>query len=175
MDNTKEQEKLWLPDKSIMTDGMGRQITQSLFLEAGYSEIAIYTLKEADYTFKGRHLYSIKRLYLEMEDTTEYVFATTYFLGWDHWKRIVSNRLFTGHVEGWRKELELKLRARGIQQMIAKAEEGSLQAAKWLADAGWDVRAAGRPSKEEVEGMKKQMASQESAYEKDYTRLMAVR
>src|SRR5690606_26329218 len=148
---------------------LGRQLTQSLFLEAGYSDFAIYTLKEEDHTFKGKYLPSIKRLYLEMEDTTEYEFATTYFLSWDHWQRIVANKTFTGHVESWRKELALKLRARGIQQMIAKAEGGSLQASKWLADAGWDVRAAGRPSKAEVESMKKQIASQESAYEKDYT------
>jgi len=36
-------------DKSKMVDSMGRPITQSLFLEVGYSDMAIFTLKENNY------------------------------------------------------------------------------------------------------------------------------
>ena len=134
-----------------MLDTSGRPITQSLFLEVGYSDFAVYTLKEVDFEYNGVVLPSIKRLYLEMEDTTEFEFAHTYFLGWKHWQRICENKALKTHINEWREELELKLRARAVRQMMALADEGSYQASKWLADRGWDTRGAGRPSKAEKE------------------------
>lgn len=175
MEDTKTQEKDWKPDKQTMLDSAGKPLTQSLFLETSYSDSAIYTLKELDYTYKEKLYPSIKRLYMQMEDVSEYEFANTYFLGWDHWNRIVANKLFSGHVESWRQELSLKLMARGYYLMQRKANEGSLQAIKWLADKGWDKREVGRPSKQEVEQTKRVLAEQESDYAKDYSRLMAVK
>ena len=48
--------------------------------------------------------------------------------------------------------------------MIDQASGGSYQAVKWLADRGWDVKKAGRPTKEDVESEKKAMAKIESEY-----------
>lgn len=136
-------------DKTKMLDTSGRPITQGLFLEMGYSEFSLYTFKDNDHEYKGTVYPSIKKIYLEMEDTTEYEFANTYFLGWKHWQRICENKMLRAHIDEWREELELKLRARAIKQMMDLATTGSYQASKWLADRGWDVRAAGRPSKAE--------------------------
>src|SRR5574337_902614 len=80
-------------DKKKMLDGGGKPLTQSLFLEIGYTEQSIYTLKEEDYMYEGKLYPSLKRLYLEMEDLTEYEFANTYLLGWKHWKRLCENKL----------------------------------------------------------------------------------
>lgn len=138
-------------DKSKLKDSSGRPLTQSLFLENGYNlEYAVYTLKEDDYEFKGKHYPSLKKLFLEMEDLTEYEFANEYLLGWQHWKRLNKNKLMTQHFEEWREELELRLRAQGIRAIIDQAaDDKAFQAAKFLADKGWDKKAAGRPSKNE--------------------------
>lgn len=173
MNDTKKQEKL-LVDKSKMLANNGVPITQSLFLEIGYSDFAIYTLKDQDYEYKGKLYPSIKRLYLECEDTTEYEFATTYFLGWAHWQRIASNVALQSHVETWRAELELKLRARAARTMISLANEGSYQATKWLVDKGWEEKRAGRPSKAEREAESKRQKAFEASFEEDYTRLRVV-
>lgn len=140
-------------DKSKMLDSMGRPLTQSLFLELGYSDYAVYTLKEFDYPYKGRHYPSLKKLYLEEEDPTEYTFAEKHLLGWQHWKRLCENKAIAKHIEEWREELELKIRSQAVRDMInmCASENGNYSAAKFLADRGWDKRAPGRPSKAEQE------------------------
>ncbi len=72
-------------DKQKFISHKGIPYTQALFLELGYDvEAAVYTLKEYDYTYQDTVYPSIKRLYLEMEDTTEYLFANEYFLSYNH-------------------------------------------------------------------------------------------
>lgn len=139
-------------EKSKLRDSNGSPLTQSLFLEIGYTDYAVYTLKPDDYDYKGKLYYSLKRLYLEMEDPTEYEVASRCFLDWSHWKRVTANKLILPHVEAWREELEIKVRSRAVKDImnLCATESGSYQAAKWLADRGWDKRAAGRPSKEEL-------------------------
>lgn len=138
-------------EKSRFLDVMGRPLTQSLFLELGYSENAVYTLKEYDYPYKGKHYPSLKRLFLLEEDPTEYSFAERHLLGWQHWKRLCDNKAIAKHIEEWREELELKIRSQAVRDMMnmCASESGNYSAAKFLADRGWDKRAAGRPSKQE--------------------------
>ena len=128
-----------IPSKDKMVDSAGRPITQSMFLEIGYSDAAIYTLKDEDYTYEG-HLYpSLKRLYLEEADPTEYSFAVKYLLNWKQWLRLCENKLTRKHIDEWREELEVKLRSRGVKSAMYAAQEGNYQAAKWLADRGWST------------------------------------
>ena len=63
----------------------GNFYTQGLFLELSYADLrnAVYTLKDFDYEFKGKTYISIKRLYLEIGDPTEYEFAQACFEGCD--------------------------------------------------------------------------------------------
>lgn len=144
----------WLPDRSKFKDAGGRYITQSLFLENGYNtEFAIYTLNDEDKEHNGILYKSLRKLYLQEMDPTEYQFATKYLWGWEHWKRIQSNALMTKHIEQWREELEVKLRSLGVKYAIAESAD-SFNAAKWVADGGWrGLR--GRPSKAEKEREKK--------------------
>lgn len=158
-------------DKSKFLDNMGKPLTQSLFLEIGYSDYAIYTLKEDDHEYKGKKYYSLKKLYVEMEDPTEYEFANKYLLNYSQWKRLLSNKIIRQHIDEWREELELKLRCRGIKSAIRSANEGGFQAAKWLADRGWETRGAGRPSKEEVDREKKFQARISEDFQADVVRL----
>lgn len=140
-------------EKSKLQDSMGRPLTQSLFLETNYSEYAVYTLKDDDYEYKGKFYPSLKKLFLQEEDPTEYAFATKHLLGWQHWKRLCDNKALLKHIEEWREELELKLRCQAVRDMqnLCASENGNYSAAKFLADRGWEKRAAGRPSKAEKE------------------------
>ena len=155
-----------------MLDTMGRPITQSLFLEIGYADSALYTLKESDFEYNGRTLPSIKRLYLECADPTEYEFATTHLLGWGHWQRICENKAIRKFIDEWRIELEVKLRSAGVKNALAAAASGNFQASKWVADRGWDTRGAGRPSKADVERETKVQSLISEEYSADVLRMI---
>jgi len=141
-------------DKSKLKGDTGLPITESLFLECGYSSNAVYTLKEEDYEYNGVLYPSIKLLYLNevtSPDEGEYDFANKYFLNWRHWERICRNKVLRKHIDEWREELEVKLRSKGLSQVLKHAEEGNYQAAKWIAEGVFSKRKAGRPTKEEKE------------------------
>lgn len=140
-----------IPKREQLLSSTGNPYTQSLFLELGYGEEAIYTLKEVDYLYNDKLYPSLKKIYLEVADPTEYSFATTYFTGWRHWQRVCENKIIRKHIDEWREELEVKLRSLAVQKIMLEADKGSYQSAKWLADRGWDTRAAGRPTKGEKE------------------------
>lgn len=160
-----------LPSKEKMIDSMGRPITQSMFLEIGYSDSALYTLKDHDFEYNGKCLPSIKRLYIEIADPTEYEFAQACFLGWGHWQRISENKAVKRYIDEWRMELEVKLRSRGVKAAIEAANTGNFQASKWVADRGWDTRGAGRPSKADVEKETKIQSRIADEYTADILRL----
>jgi hypothetical protein len=162
----------FLPEKSKMVDSVGRYLTQSLFLELGYNEDAIYTLKDNDHFHNGRLYISAKRLYLSMEDPTEYQFANVYFCGWKHWLKMTENKAIRRNIDEWREELELKLRAKGVKAMIQQAHTGSFQASKWLTDRGWEKRGAGRPSKDEVDAEKEYQTRDKETYGADVLRML---
>ena len=150
---------------------MGRPLTQSLFLELGYSENALYTLKDNDFEYEGKKLPSIKHLYLECADPTEYDFAVAYLLGWGHWQRLCENKALRRYIDDWRIELEVKLRSAGVKNALAAAASGNFQASKWVADRGWDTRGAGRPSKADVERETKIQAAMADEYGADILRM----
>jgi len=159
-------------DKSKMKTATGNFITQGIFLELGYKDSAIYTLKDEDYEFKGKTLPSIKRLYLELEDAVEYDFATKYLCGWGHWQRMINNKLISPHIEEWREELELKLRSRALKQILDTADtEQGMAAKKWIADKGWSKREPGRPSKADQMQEKKYKAKMMGEYSQDVARI----
>ncbi|UIW11014.1 hypothetical protein VP5_002 [Vibrio virus VPMCC5] len=163
-------------NKEAMIDSKGAARTQSLFLETSYGdpENAMYTLKPRDHMYKGKLLPSIKRLYLEMEDPTEYFFAYEYFLDWDHWQQIKKNKVIAEHMKGWQEELEVRSRALGVKAMFDLALDGdkpNYQASQFLAKGGWTDRPAGRPSKEAVERETKIQARIKEEFGSDLMRL----
>ena len=160
-------------DKNKLRDGQGRPLTQSLFLEIGYeTDKAVYTLKDEDYEYKGVLYPSLKRLYLEMEDLIEYDFARTYLLGWAHWQRIKENKALAKHINEWQDELETSVRSQAVRDIIQmSAEDKGFQAAKWLADKGWDKRTAGRPSKNEKLKEDRMKARMDDEFKGDVARM----
>lgn len=146
--------KMW-PDKSIFKDKMGRYITQGLFIDFKYDEtFAVYTLADQDKEYNGILYPSLKRLYLEMGDPTEYLFANEYLFGWDHWNALKGNKALFAEIEKWQEELEIKIRAQGVHTMLTLNQDKNFNAAKWVADGSWQQK-RGRPSKEEKEADRK--------------------
>jgi hypothetical protein len=139
-------------DKKLLKDTMGRPLTQGLFLEIGYNtEYAVYTLDDEDKTYKDKLYPSLKKLYLACEDPTEYKFSKIYLLNWQHWKRLNANKVLKEYFDEWREELEIMLRSEAVATILEMTTENNFQAAKWLADRGWEKRGAGRPLKADLE------------------------
>jgi hypothetical protein len=169
-------------DKSRLKGDSGAPLTQGLFLDIAYDyETAVYTLKEEDFTSEDGKLFpSIKRLYLQtvpFPEDGEYDFANKYFLNWKHWQRIVNNRVLYKYIKEWREELEVKLRARQVGTIIRCAndeEKPNFNAAKWLADRGYDKRHPGRPTKLDKEREETIKRAVNSEYEADIHRLFPV-
>jgi len=151
---TKQSNILKYPEyRGRFRDKMGRYRTQSLFREMAYGKLAnhgpLYTLKDEDPQEK---LPSLKRLYLESNDPTEYEFAIAAFGEWNHWKLISELAWMQDYVYQWRAELEIKMRSEAVRVILeeSRSGKGKYNAAKFISDAGWKPKSRGRPSKAEV-------------------------
>lgn len=155
---------------------MGKFLTESLILELKYDrERAVYTLKDQDHEDEHGVYPSLKRLYLECNDPTEYDFANTYLLGLQHWIRLSNNKRMKPVVEEWRFEMEYKMRSMAAKEIIKQARKGAWQASKWVVDRGWMERAAGRPSAEDVERETKIQSRLADEYAQDAVLLTMVK
>ena len=154
----------------------GKWFTKSLFYEMtlpASRNNTIFSLKEDDHIVDGVTYKSLKKLFLSCTDPTEYEFATTHLGGWQHWKAMNESPALSPYFEEWRQERDIMLRSQGIREMINQAESGqSYQAAKWLADKGWDLdKKRGRPSKAEIAKETKEQSKVKLAVMNDYKRL----
>lgn len=125
---------------------------RGLFLEQSYSHdknLCLYTLRNEDYL----GLPSLYRLYIEMDDPTEYLFAKAYFEDVDHWDQICLQEWFKPYIASWRHELELKVKAHALARirLEAKSSQNSFQANKFLLSNGWKEKGGkGRPTKADI-------------------------
>ncbi len=140
-------------------DVNGRWITQGLFPETATTDKFLkYRLKDG-ISEKYIHLPVLKELYLDMMDTTEYLFANKYLGGWEHWQRCCDNALIGREVAKWREELEVKMVALGLKEIVETAKDKDAKnhfaAARVLADKGFKPKKqVGRPTKAEKEAEK---------------------
>ena len=133
-------------------DSVGRYLTHAMFFEsktAGFEPT--FTFKEFDHEYEGVIYTSMRRLYMEMADPTEYLFAIEVLGSWQHWQKLCNSALIREQIDKWREELEVKLRAESIQaihEVATTAGSKGTTAAKWIAAAGWRT-GKGRPTKKE--------------------------
>lgn len=133
----------------ITDEVSNKYLTQSLFYETGKGDDrALFTTKRKHH--KG--YVSLYKLYMEIADPTEYLFAKAAFGSWEQWKRVKNNKLLSKlmKIHEWEEELEIRIRSLGIKATILAASEGKTDAAKYIAEKKWDKRRAGRPTNEEV-------------------------
>lgn len=150
----------------------GHWLTKKLFLETCQGDLdrVLYTLREDDVTYRDITYPSIQRIFVELEDPTEYRIAKEYFGSWKHWI-ILSEGILKTRVEEWRDEVEVRLRSVGLRQIRVLAKGGCKSSAKILLDKGWDRRKAGAPSKVEKEAELKAATKIVSIVDGDLQRL----
>ena len=159
----------------------GRRLTQSLFYETTLSDksTVLYTLKDHDH--EGYP--SLKRLYLETGDPTEYKFANSYLDGWTHWELLIAAEWFQPHLNQWRKELELKIKSMALWQIQEEAtndlSKSKFTANKFLLEGGWKPKdqtggsnRRGRPSKQEIQDEAHRIAEERDLVDDAFKRVI---
>ena len=138
------------------------------------SQSVKYTLKDVDHN----GYLSLYRLYMELEDTTEWEFANTYLEDYQHWTKLCECTWFKPYVTRWRHELQQKLRARALRSIksVANADDKDSYAAnKYLLDKGYAPPEApskrGRPTKSQVDKEARFLAQEEKQLRYDLERL----
>ena len=156
--------------KGQFKDAVGRYRTQSLFTEFNNGTKTfkpLYTLKaEGD-------LPSLKQMYIDANDPTEYEFAMAAFGEWNHWHLLSELAWMEEHVYQWRAELEIKMRSAAVKVILeeSRSGKGKYNAAKFISDAGWRDKKRGRPSKDEVARETKIRAGVDAAIAEDLERI----
>jgi hypothetical protein len=160
---------------------MAQPQTKGLFYELTLPEDrkemgTSWTLKEHDLQADGKVYKSMKKLFIEMEDVTEYDFAMTALGSYKHWERVTESPILKPHIEQWRKELNLKLKAKAMKSIIKSAtvdEKLSFQAMKYLADNEYIDKSnkRGRPSKEELNAELRREAEISKSFKDDAERI----
>lgn len=148
---------------------------QGLFFEQTREDksTVVYTLKDDDHM----GFPSLYRLYIAENDPTEYLFATKYLDGWEHWEMLCQCTWFKPYLDRWRKELALKIAADNIQRIMLDAASGSktsVASQKFLATHGYDSPSKnpkGRPSKEAQKAAAKEAASEAFRINQDFNRI----
>lgn len=167
-------------DISRFKNASGSWLLKPIFFEFDDAEKnrAIFTLKGEDHTSKGVTYPSLRRLYLECGDDTEYYFAETHFGGWPHWKRLISCSWFMDYLSEIREELkakqaaDAKLRIREIAGN--KADKGSLQANRLLLEESKKSdNPVGRPSKESINRRAQELVEDQAQLQEDLERITA--
>lgn len=161
-----------------MKNSAGKWLTGALFIECvtpSNREHCIYTLKDEDVVVDGKDYISLKQRFLEeADDPTEYTFAKKYLGGWSHWKKLCESQQLQDYIQEWREERDVMLRSKGVQSLVvmAKGDEASYQAAKWLAEKGWEApKGKGRPTKKQVNQEAKELAKARARAKNDLARL----
>lgn len=137
-------------------------------------ELILYTLGREDTEYP-----SLYRLYMELEDFTEFDFANKYFESFQHWKHVSNISCIIPYVAEWREELELKIKARNLKSLIRKAEQDSnvakyLLGNKWVEEAQKNnpgVNLRGRPSKEDIRAHLRLITMDHEEAKKDLERI----
>ena len=153
-----------------------RLLTQSLFFErvnTVHKPYAIYTLKDRDHLVGDKLYPSLFLLYMEMDDPTEYLFATEYFSCYEQWETICNTQWMKPLVERWRRELDLRMKAKALIRIRQEAKTNSreaLAANKYILERKWDQTEQGkrgRPSKDEIKKAANEIAMNEMKWDED--------
>lgn len=157
------------PTMEVFLGYNNRPTVRSLILEASLGtkhfdvDILTYVIKPYHWYYKSndgtreKFLPSLRLLFLECEDPTEYEFAHKYFGNNIMWQRLKDSNWFKPHYEEWIKELDARLRSKAFRFLKQEAsDEGSknfFQANKLIFAEGANTlkasqkKGVGRPNK----------------------------
>lgn len=119
---------------------------------------------------------SLRQIYLQYNDPTEYQFSIDVFKSTYHWKHLQRLKWFKPYLEEWRATLGEKLRGTGIRALVDIATGSdpklALNAAKWLANGEFkEKQLKGRPTVERVNTELNREVAIERIYREDAARL----
>ena len=172
-----------LIDKSKFRRGQ-KYITKAIFYEnAKDKDDAVFTLKDYDVTYNGITYPSLRRMYMELADPTEFRLANEVLLGWAHWTRLLAQGWFQQHVQQWREELDVQLRSKALEDIKAvandKKDKNNYNATKFLVEQGYMPKekkgGVGRTTKEKISSEAHKMVSETDGVKDDYKRLKLVK
>lgn len=156
----------------------GRKITKALFWHNYRNSpknspyLPVFVLRHDwdsrnvfDKTPGVRPLIEVYTTFLELDDPTGYEWAMTYLDHYDTYKRLLEKYPeFKACIDEATAEILHRKKAKAFKRLEQVMEDGTdsqaLAAAKYLLEEGWKKKATkrGRPSKEEVEGERRQAA-----------------
>jgi len=156
-------------------NAQGIYLTKQLFYEfADDKSLAFYTIKDTDLCVGDAIYPSIHRLFVETEDPSEYIFATTYFDSWRHYKKLLSASWFSACIDEAREELTLKLAARNLIALKKKAAEGDFRANQYLLEQKWkEDSSVGRPSKAKIKQEADRLFAEKDDISDDLSRIIS--
>jgi hypothetical protein len=156
----------------------GKFLLRGMFYErVGADKTGVlYSLKDQDH----QGFPSLKRLYLETGDLTEYEFVKNYMASVEHWDDLCACIWFEPLIKEWRRELFLRIQSEALKNIIAESKRDGatkLQANKYLLERGWEPKTAtvnkrGRPSKAAIQEAAEDLFTDEKRLQDDYERLM---
>lgn len=162
---------------SKFKNSIGAYLLNAIFYEQTLSDKSqvVYTLKDRDHCGYP----SLYLKYMQADDPTEYTFAVANLDGWDHWERLTECGWFQPYLARWRRELEVRFRARALLRIREVAQDPkakeSYSANKFLVGQGWKEggpkRRAGQPSKEEIKSEAHRLASISQSLDEDFERI----
>ncbi len=168
-------------------NAQGVYFTKALFYETSVDPAkanVVYTLKQEDHPMGYP---SLRRLYLETEDPTEYTFAQNHLGGWDHWKKFKDTDWFKEFLQEWREELELRLKSKAYKAIMGEADselsKNRLAANKFIIETVRRVQQnkdlgektenpRGRPSASDISAGAIRLAQEQLEVEKDAERIL---
>lgn len=113
-----------------------------------------------------------RKLFIELDDPTGYLFATKYLAGWAHWEVLIKKKWFSDAVAIWRAELSaiLEMKTLNVLRQIAEDPDhkSRFSAAQYLHKASRPAPKStrGRPTKAEIDAeLKKEVDSTSTAAE----------
>lgn len=164
-------------DRSKFRATNNARMLKGLFFETTLADKSsvVYTLKDVDH----EGFPSLYRLFMEIDDPTEWEVAQQLVDGWEHWEMLCNCTWFKPYVERWRKELELRFKSKALHKIRVESKTGSKEsfaANKYLLEKGWEPKDSskhgrGRPSKDEVKKAATELAEADKRLLGDFERL----
>ena len=127
-----------------------QHLLQSLFIQKNTEGTALYSLTATDVIKEGQEYPSLRKLFIETDDPTEYTFSQLHLDGWEHWQKLQRSTFLTPYIKEWRKELDVKIKSRALASIIASSQGTSREAfaaQKYLSDGGYKPKQTGSKRK----------------------------
>jgi hypothetical protein len=123
--------------------------------------------------YNKENIEELYKLYLEVDDPTEYSFVSRYIGTWNEWEELTNTIWFKPLITKWRKELETRIRSKALRALreVAKGDtRDAFIANKYLLDNFCSTKDTkrGRPSRADINYETNRLVLEENRLTEDY-------